>query len=430
LYLIGRIAGGERTGLLAALLFCIYPSAVYWGRMGFANHLLSLLQVASLYCFLRYSRQGGRWWIPACLAAGISTVTEPQGLVVALALATYFFFLSRNALPAAAMLFGFFAVFCAVMLMRSPYFVGDVWFQINRVQLMRPKLLAAMFLGAFLIWRRKQVSAFAVNVFDTECEAIFGSKELFKTYYIPVALLGAHFISSVTLVRTPAASSMFAGGEYYWLGIIGLLFLERAVLSPVVLLFFLPAFMAVLAFGRTDHMLIPIYPFFCLGLSVLLQRLYEHLKPRLGTLVAFALLSYPFAFAFIHDIQMYTLGVVLSPQPTSDVEAVVAYARNNSHNEYIITMSPMVMFFRNATIITHAVSYEGYDVDYHRGDLPKDRYIFNSSYKGARYAVVPEDTIEWFRKYAPGPTDEMKAWNIVNRSGDYLVLENPAFSGG
>jgi 4-amino-4-deoxy-L-arabinose transferase-like glycosyltransferase len=428
LYLIGRRVGGEGLGVLSSLLFAIYPSAVYWGRLGFSNHMLSLLVVMSLYFLIRYRMDGGGWWVLACLTVGLSTVTEPQGLFVAAALLAYFAISGKNVLRASLLLFGFFILFLAVMPMVSPYFTGDILFQISRFKLMRPQVLLILPVAAAVWWKRRPIKAHMLRLFDSECETIFGGRAVFSLYYVPVALLAAHILLSYTLIKPPTEGKLFAGGDYYWLGIIGLLFMDTAYMNLVVLLYFLPSLVAVLAFNRSDHMLIPMYPLFALGLAFLLSVLYKHLRQKAGLVVAVVILSYPFAFAAYNDFSTYAVGGVLDSEPLLDEKLVVAYALSHSRpGDFIITTTNLARYFVNATEVTQAVAYEGYDIDYYRGYKP-GRFVFNISFRNARYAVTPEGMPGWFNAYAPGPAEEMGNWTIVNRSGTYAVYLNPKVS--
>jgi 4-amino-4-deoxy-L-arabinose transferase-like glycosyltransferase len=422
LYLIGREVGGERTGLAAAALFTVYPAALYWGRMGFANHLLSLLTVLSLYCLIKHLKAGGRWWIPCCLLAGSAAVTEPQGLFTAAAILVYFTARRENNLQAAALLFGPFIIYASAMTLISPYFVSDSMYQMQRFGLIGWRLIPALFLIVASVWKRKEAAGFIRRLFEEENQS--WNKDAFSRWYVPASLLAAHLLTSITLVEPPTGASLFAGGEYYWLGIIGLL-LADAYMAPVVLLYLMPAYAAVLAFGRADHMLIPLYPFFALGVAVLVLRLYSHFKRIFGVSLTLLVLAYPFAFAAYNGVSAYAFGGVFGAEPVSDLEAVSAYVESHSRSgDFVVTTTNLARFFRNSTDITQSIVYEGYDIEYYRGYQP-GRFAFNCSYRNAAYAVVPEGMLDWFGKYAPGPAEEIGGWDVVNRSGGYLVYRNP-----
>jgi hypothetical protein len=426
-YLVGRQAGGQKTGLLSAFLYAIYPSALYWGRIGFSNHMLSLLVVLSLYCFIRHVRGAGSWWLWCCVSAGLSAVTEPQGLFVCAAVFAYFAVRERRRLPAAAsLLFGPFAGFSAYMAASSGYFLDDVAFQVERVNLVSPQLLIIPPVLLVLIVRWKAISGFLADLFEKECELIFGGKELFNLFYVPIALLSAHLILTWTLIRPMTAEDLFEGGDYYWLGLVGLLFLERVLMNSVVLVYFIPSFAAVVAFGRSDHMIIPMYPFFTLGLAVLMENLHEHLTKKVGAALALLLLAYPLPFVLYHDYSAYAQGGVLPAENLADYWEVTDWVRaHTGPGDFIITTSNLARNFGNATIITQAVVYEGYKIEYYHGRYPPGRYAFNISYRNADYVVASPTMVAWFENYAPGPAKEMEGWQVVNVSGSYSVYRNP-----
>ncbi|MFH1054981.1 MAG: glycosyltransferase family 39 protein [Candidatus Altiarchaeota archaeon] len=421
LYFIGLEAAGERVGLLASLLYAIYPSAVYWGRMGFANHLLSLLVVSSLYFLIRHIKHGGKWWIPCCLSAGLSALTEPQGLFVAATLSLYFLVREKPGfIPAFSLLFTPFIIFFLVMSSTSEYFIGDVAFQFQRFKLAQPLILALPVLFLAII-KRRFLTGFARSLFDPA--GGFTTGFLFSLWYVPATLLAAHLLLSVTLVAPLSAGSLFAGGDYYWLGIIGLLFLG-GYMNHVLILYFLPSFLAVVAFGRSDHMFIPLYPFFAMGLAVLLSLLYQHLRGVAGLIPAILIVSYPFPFAFYNSLSAHAPGGVFSPEPISDLTEVAAYVNSHSHSGFVITTSNLARYFKNSTVITQSIVYAGYPIEYYP-IYPSGRYAFNASYLNAEYAVIPDGMLEWLWRYAPGPAVEIGRWPQVNSSGYYGVYRNP-----
>ncbi|MCK4491700.1 MAG: glycosyltransferase family 39 protein, partial [Candidatus Altiarchaeales archaeon] len=74
---IGKRIGGAKIGLMSAFLFSIYPSAIYWNRMGFANNQLMLLILLTAYFTLRYmQKRKERWLYLASFSCGLSIITE------------------------------------------------------------------------------------------------------------------------------------------------------------------------------------------------------------------------------------------------------------------------------------------------------------------------------------------------------------------
>jgi len=56
LFCAGKEMKDERTGLLMGFLYAIYPNAVFFNRIGFANNQLSFLLVLTLLLCLRYCK--------------------------------------------------------------------------------------------------------------------------------------------------------------------------------------------------------------------------------------------------------------------------------------------------------------------------------------------------------------------------------------
>ena len=80
-YLLGREVYGEKLGLFASFLYSIHPAAIYFGRMGFANNLVALLNLLALYLLVLYLKNLRLWYvILSGFFVGLAMVTEYSGI--------------------------------------------------------------------------------------------------------------------------------------------------------------------------------------------------------------------------------------------------------------------------------------------------------------------------------------------------------------
>lgn len=82
-YRLGRLLGGNRLGLLAALLFTISPYQIWHAQDARNYSMLTAASVASMWSFIKLWRQGGRrWWLLYGLSTAWTVFTHYHGLVI------------------------------------------------------------------------------------------------------------------------------------------------------------------------------------------------------------------------------------------------------------------------------------------------------------------------------------------------------------
>ena len=80
---------------------------------------------------------------------------------------------------------------------------------------------------------------------------------LFAPFYIYLAY---------TYPITLSDDLLFYGMDFFWLGLFGFFCAKNQRKQS--LAFFAPMFLIIFVIGRSDHMHIPLYPYFALGLSM------------------------------------------------------------------------------------------------------------------------------------------------------------------
>ncbi|MFC2162753.1 ArnT family glycosyltransferase [Candidatus Altiarchaeota archaeon] len=436
LYLVGVEVADRRIGLLSALLYAIYPAAIYWSRTGMINNLSSLLIISSLYFFIKHVKDGGSWWLPASLSLAGACLTSYIPLSLMPMILLYFLVKEKkNFWKVSLVLMGPLAAFFIVMyLLRGDFFLSDFMYQLERFHLLGFKtVVLGILLLLFTIYFKK-LKPFLTNLLTYEVEVIFGSRHYFNEVFVPSCLLAMNFMVSYTLLTPFSDKSIFTGGDYFWFGIIGLLFIERLTIH-VVILYFMPIFMFTIVIGRSDHMLIHLYPFFSLGSAILLDRLryfmvriFNGYNVKRAFALSVTILAIPFLFTIYYDAIGFMGGRLLAKEDLSSALDAASYVNSvTDPNDFVLTTSNLNPFMASdASIITQAFVYEGRSIGYYRPNLTPDWFTRNCSYQNADYIVVPPGALKWFKELGHDDlADQMLGWRVVYSNKVYAVYINP-----
>ncbi|MFH1403151.1 MAG: glycosyltransferase family 39 protein [Candidatus Altiarchaeota archaeon] len=436
IYLTASEVADRRTGAIASMLYAIYPAAAYWSRTAMINNQFSLLAMLSLYSLIAYARKGGRWWMLSCASAVAATLTAYMGLSIVAALLLYM--LVREPVKmrkASLILVTPLLLFTASMLLiRGSYFTEDMAYQLNRFHLLSIKKLAAIPVLILFAANYRRLKPFLTNLFDSEVELMFDSREYFNEVFVPSCLLAINFLLAYKLVTPFSDDSVFSGGDYFWLGIIGLLFIGRFRVH-VVLLYFLPLFITTILLGRSDHMLMQLYPFFAIGIAVLLVEYQKFLSRILSkwnipspAYVSILLLASPFAFTAYHDASAFIIGGVLREEDVSSAFSAAGYVNSIAGDEDLVLTTSNLAGMINAktNIITQAFVYEGRGIAYYRANMTSDWFAYNTSIDRASYVVVPKGSLEWFEELGYDDLySKIDGWPRIYENRIYMVYANP-----
>ncbi|MFC2154257.1 ArnT family glycosyltransferase [Candidatus Altiarchaeota archaeon] len=412
LYSIGNRLGGIKIGLLASFLYAIFPAAVYWHRLAFANHLLAFLLLLSFLSWIEFSiTRNLRWLWLSCFSAGLSLVTEYTGVAVAVSVTYLLWRFERRLLWKGFALIALpVLVFVAFMLSwRMEFFIHDFFNPFTNLPgtpLNQTVLVVALFFLFYLL-REKIIHILKSNIGQMLYFSIryrnpdTRKKIISQDFYLLLSIL--YLVLSLTTLLAPSDESFLYGIDFYWLGVLGLIFFSSV--RHITLAFFLPIFLVTLKIGRTDHMIIPLYPFFVLGLVFLITSLYQfwkrHISEKRSTLeiVRPALLIFLLGFiatSFYHDANLFVLGEEISKtSPENYLEVAKFLNPILQSDDVVVANSNFPRFIDgNVCILTLSIAREGGSIAYYP-PLPEERFVFDCSFSRVDYFVLEEKTLDW-----------------------------------
>lgn len=415
LFLLVRLClgpSGRASALLAALLFAMYPFAVFYSRIGFSYNLLTplaLITAGGLWFYLDRDRPAGL--AAAALAIGLGAVTDL--MMISLAAPFVLVALTRRwrdlrwglpllALPA--------LTYSGVMLLQdAPAFLFDLGFIMSR-------------LGAIPWWA--QLPLVTLNL---------GTLALSDPWWIP--------------------------------GLVGLLLL-RPLRWRLLMLTML--FLPLLILGRSSglagirrYSISPLFPFIALGVANLVwvglpwmlrfaqatlgdalgrvrwlsgSACSDWLRRRLLALgsagVVFLLGLTPLLISATGLFGQVQRG--FHPEDdwayvtAADASAAAALVNARAVSTDLVLASPAVAWAltARATDFQQALAYEGLpSVDYPT-NIPADRFVFEAGFDRAAYAIVDRIWMEWGAVHLEGVADMLAAldgWHLIGQEGDLRV---------
>lgn len=440
LYFIGKEIIDRNSGILAFFLFAIYPHAIYWNRRGIGNNQLMFLSVLAVYFFIRYVKdKKERFLYLSSLAIALSMVTEYIGIALFFSIILLFWLYDkRDLIKVIVLSSSIFMIFLASMLILFPEeFLHDLFFQFQRFKFTSlnffPLIFSLILLLIFYRFRNEIIRIF-MN-FIQNLAYLLNIKEPTEVLKenLFLSLIFINLFLATTLLRPLSDEILFKGIDYFWFGILGFFLVDRRY-SRILLLFFSPLFFLILKIGRTDHMLIPLCPFFTLGLAFLLLRLYRFFsRKRIISLVVLILLFYPFAFLLYYDFISFVLEKNLNVEDIENRYKVVEFINNHVDNsDLIIADSHFSRFIKCKTsVLLQAVAIEGKGIAYMAPDYGRERFRFNCSYRNARFIIIDSEGIEWMKENAMDNEklneiyEEMVDWSLTLIDG-YRIYRNPA----
>lgn len=427
-YLMGRRMFDERTGLLSSLLLAIYPTAVYWNRMAFANNQVMFLSMLTMYSILLYlDQRGKKWFYLAGVLAGLSIVTEVLGAEVFFAVAVLLWIYDRRRLPEFIIVSASLPlIFVAYMLNLMPdYFIGDFLHGSGRANY-NALVLSLLFI-AFIVYpsRIKKVAGdFLQWVFDP---VIIEIKENLPVFYLALSL--------IVFLMPPSDEIFILNLDFFWFGIAGFYFVKEKRNRNVLLAFFLSAFVMLLWLNRSDHMIIPLYPLFCIGLSLLLLGMYElslqyfeEKVKRNAAFLALVLVFYPVAVTVYYGVDSFITGEALSVEDIGARERVADFVNKRVTKDDVVLCDSHLtrMIDCKTSVLIQSASFDGKPIAYMRGDYSRERFLFNCSYRDARFVVLVNGTMEWALNQTAlfDSMDEISRWPY-DEVGGYFIYRNP-----
>jgi 4-amino-4-deoxy-L-arabinose transferase-like glycosyltransferase len=402
-YLLGRELFDRKAALLAGLLYALYPSAIYFSRIGFANNLLTLLLVSCMYFFVRYLRDRRLlWFILSVASAGLSTITEIQGFCTVAALMVLFWVYDKKNLAKAVVgsMF-FFAVFVVVMLnLMHDAFIADALYSSGRFNLLAAFI--AMALVGFFVFKPACLSRLygvLLRVYMPVFDEIKQNPAIFIILFV--------LASAIIVLLPPSDDFFFAGFDFQWIGVAGFLLMAKGEQRNIIGVFFLVYFIALLGFDRADHMLIPLHPLLSLGLGFLFSMFFKFSVAYFGSrftwstalFISVALIVYPMLAMAYYDVDMFVNGNWIRMEDTRARATVADYINSNTlKGDVVIVDSHLTrMIDAQPTVLVQSVAFDGHAVEFIRPDYGRSRFLADCSYRNAKFIVMGNGTFEEIR---------------------------------
>lgn len=420
LYYIGREVAGQRLGLLSGLLYAVYPTAVYWSRIGLGNNLVALLSVTAVYLSLRYVKtRADRVLVYTSVVIGLATITEYMSLSLVAGLLLVLLVNSGEKLVYALVPVFFFLSYVVVMTALLPdAFMYDIMHAkgTSGLELQRP-VLGLVFIAVVFLFR-KRITVYLTGLWRVVRED-----------------LPAYYFLSTLLLLIPYSKQIFLYGlNFYWVGFLGLLLVRDRQIRGVLSAYFIPLVIYVFLVNRLDHMLIPLQPFLALGLGVLMLDVYDRVKSHADSrslkvfgVMAVLVVYYPVGVTVVQDTSIFIYGSVLDPEPFEDNYHAIEYINNlTTEDDVVATYSYLAQYLTaRPTIMLQSAAYDGYGIAYYPSDVPRNRFLYNVSLENVRYIIAWDDLAGWLSSEGqPGLGNYVSNWPS-KRFGSRVVYINP-----
>ncbi len=449
IYLIAREFFSERISLLSAFLFAIYPVAIYWNRMAFANNQLTLLILLAMYSFWKYvhecrftNKKADRWLYIGSLFTGLALITELFGFFL---LVSIFIIIREGRVKPIVLSLILPAIFFATMFAFMPAeFIHDTAFTLKRFGITFNSLLILSLTSILIYILREKVIGILIRLRNFYTNLAYDSVLLPGESKLPqderretakkrlrsnaiLFLVLLNLLAGITLIFPFSDVILFKGVDYFWLGIFGLLMAKNDA-RKFLIAFFLPLFLVTFILtGRTDHLVIPLLPFFCLGLVVFLREIYSYMGSfSIQSIVILILLSYPLAFVLYHDASSFILGNGLIHEDIDGrIEAAGFINSRTSPEDVVITDSHLGRFINSRTsVLIQSIAFQGRQITYMAPDYGRERFEFDPSHGNARFIVITPEVAEWLSENDEEMFMDIQKWP-THSVGGYIIYENP-----
>jgi len=427
MYLIVRNMFDRNMALLASFIFAIYPFAIFWNRMAFANNQVMFLSFLCLYLFLKYLNDGKNLWLYLLsISTASSLITEIMGFCALVSILILFYLYDRQNLWRIFILSIIpFIIFVISMLLIMPdAFIHDILHHLGRtnfgILLILPIFIFMFILPVIIPLSRCKDRI--IEFYSPVINEIRANTTLFYFIISPVII----FMTSENF--TMNEDVIVRGLDLFWFGIIGIYFVGDKMKKNVLLAFFIPLLAMILWLDRADHMLIPLHPYICIFLAILFYKLFKLLnnKSVVALIVFYPLLLYPY-----YDINLYILNTWLNKEDINGRMDMVEFI--NSHvngSDFVIADSHTTRFINCRTsVLPQTAAIKGKSIAYYASDYKPERFLFNCSHENAKFIVIENGTIKRVlnQNCLRDIILEIQNWSI-HRINNYIIFENPRFT--
>ncbi|MFC2154258.1 ArnT family glycosyltransferase [Candidatus Altiarchaeota archaeon] len=431
LYLVAKRIGGVFLGLSSSFLLAIYPTAIYFHHIAFANNLLSIFALFSIWAWLVFKDSKNKTWLWfACLSAGLAVIVEFTGAAFVLALLLLIWRFQRKLiLPSAFLMALPPMIFAASVLHFLPQpFLSDLRYTLIRAHV-TPEIIFFGLVALVIVYFAGPIFRPIKSLFIELAEDV---RRDLPIYYA---------VATLAVFQRISVWNFLGWVDFYWLGVVGFFYITSKSNRSAVLHFFGSYFAVLILLNRMDHMMIPLYPLFSLGLAVFLPTIFsismeyyqKLLRDFSRTDIRFfslVMVVYPILILILLDVSIFLLERDIPREDyVADFELTNTLNRILEPDDVVITFSKLAPLTnaRTATLVQSA-AYSGRPFAYYRDDLPPQRFAYNISHKNARFMVLTPGILDWMNESEDTRWmfDEVKDWPRQNVSS-FLVLENPGY---
>jgi len=429
----------EKTAIFSVMIYAVYPELVFWGRMGFANNLLGVLAVASMYYIILFLKgRNTRDLLLSGFLSGLCAITEYTGFIFVVAFAIVLYLFSRESLlkgiSAAAVPPMLFAGY--IILFDLNGFQKDLGASVGLYPLAVPLIVLAVALfGGF--------SKYVLAYFDSLDLSIGKETPAELFVFVILCLLSIAPLDSL---------SIFSGKMTYafiLMSLLGILFIPDRVLRTTLLSFAMGYSLLLVAINRWDHMSIPLHYVISCAPVFFLQKVGAYLRPRMPTIWV-AVLALPLITAFWVDYGAFAANGLCSA-PVADFGMLNDFINQRTTSDDVVATYSYLAPGLNAktTIMETVLPYNGLPFAYNRRKYDQSEYVLNLSTENIKYFVLPAGYIE----ARDDPVNvKLRNWTAIYRlyqrqvrtepsapfglrffggseicAGEYVVLENPNY---
>jgi hypothetical protein len=400
--------------ILTALIFSVYPSAIMYHRLGFSYNLLSLLILLSFWGLWKFSNDDGElWFYLLSISLGLACIVDIEAFVFfPFAILIVLIFDYRKFPLFGLITFFPFIVYSLVMLIISPEaFIFDFRFSFSRVDnvplfaqfiillnnilnlIMKDNWIAFGLLGFFVMPNRK------FGVF------------LFFFVLFPILLLGR--VASITGISF-----------YYFIPFFSFIVIG---ISGFTIFFFRTITISL------ENVIIQ----FLEKTKFIGRHINVKVKLQLSRIVSAFILSIfisPLTIFIIFQDYSQSVNywntdlepIMVNPY---DAKKAMEFINHNVTNEDLVIASPALAWIVMAKKIDFQISlaYLRKSTMHLPGDIPYDRFTFNSDYKEAKYVIIDNIWTNWAiinNSYLQSMVKDIKKWPLVWNSGQIYIYQN------
>ena len=245
----------------------------------------------------------------------------------------------------------------------------------------------------------------------------------------------------------------------YWLplGILGIFTIPSKKVRMTLVLFVVAAMILILKIRNPNPFFrtaVPILPFVCLGLAVLLVRATEYLYKwgidlwhenigqhwrRAQTFVVmgsiFAVVYFPLTATFVLDIagvqsKFPTRADDFLANSARDAQSVAEFINTSTNRDDLVIASSHISWLLtpHTADLLQAVVAEGKGTAFYPANMPVTRFVYDAHYERAKYVVLDNFSRMWAKQMPEERiiADEVSAnWYPAFNSGEYTVYRNP-----